>query len=384
MSELGAYWLKDLFDQQTASSLANYLGALNAYFFFEVISDNLAMGLARPDNSDKQWHVSKEILLHFNAAMQAKLSGSPELTFFLLSSLSEKINTISCFNQSLTSHEIKVFANSFLRLNSSWSLEDLDKAAMTYLILNIESCCYCLQLFPEQPQMSSLLLQSLNARYQAVTSLLEMKHPIQRSFLTQCGLYSILVIPTLLYLIGVLNKIKFNHHLLENINSGSLLKVLECAAINIRLLNDVGTHLLSMPPQEIDDLQQRILSDIGQDSSNKNIFSFLSYISKQPDFFNLFIRIRKDIEHQEFNVCLDNLDINQKLTSNITQFFDNVRFFANLYQDKKVELGKSFALINDLLQDDSIGQLIMRMVVFHERLYAQEFENNQGDYATHR
>lgn len=386
MAELGTYWLSGIFDLRTTESLADYLGALNAYFFFEVVSDNLAMGLARPAEDDSEWQNRKEILLHFNAVMEKKLSGSSQSAFQLLEPLVDKINTISCFDQSLTSGEIKNFANAFLKLNPSYSMLALNKSAMTYLILNIESCLYCLNLFADKPQIKTLLLQSLNSRYQAVSSLLQMKNSTSLSLLTQWGLYSILVVPTLLYLIAALDKIKPSHQLTTITNDGLILKALEAAAVNIRLLNDIGTHLLQMSSQDILKLQNNIYNlfkdyDCYQ---SENIFVFLKFLAAHQDFYHLFARIRKDIEHREFNISLDNLYNDDNFDKNFDRFFDNIKFFANLYQEKRNELGELFTSLNDLLQDDSIGQLIMKMVVFHEQLYAREFENNQGDYATHR
>ncbi len=90
------------------------------------------------------------------------------------------------------------------------------------------------------------------------------------------------------------------------IDNGLLYSALADAALITRLLNDVGTHLLQMTTIERIQLYQKMQSYINNHQFD-SIFTCLSFLTKDPEFLLPLIRIRKDLQHGEFNICLDPL-----------------------------------------------------------------------------
>ncbi|QLH43805.1 MAG: hypothetical protein HWD59_14670 [Coxiellaceae bacterium] len=243
MSELSGYWLEGIYSDAIQHELANYLGALNAYFFFEVISDNLAIGLASPNNNDNQQQNERRTALKkFNDVMQQKLKGDTRPILELLSSISHLVNSISCFDQSLAATEARKLASEYTK-QTDISINELEHATLSYLALNIASCLEAYELVADHPIATSIL-NSLISRYSAVNTLLDMEKTITITTLTQCGTKTILVVPTLLYIISAIDKIKPNPNLPNVINNGSLLMAVRKASCLIRLQNDIGTPLL--------------------------------------------------------------------------------------------------------------------------------------------
>ena len=65
-------------------TLAEYSGLIHAYFMYELVSDDLAIGLSLSPNRDASIQTRKDILHSFNGAMVKRLSGVPNHSSELL------------------------------------------------------------------------------------------------------------------------------------------------------------------------------------------------------------------------------------------------------------------------------------------------------------
>lgn len=383
-SELAAALLCDLFDPSVLEKLSFYAGALNAYFYFEVISDNLAIGLASPQNHDLGWKQRQSVLLHFNTIMQQKLMGEQTPAAALLSPLSGQISNISSFQQSLSPAEIKKIAQYYQAQQSQTLMNDLEYSTLSYLVLNIESCLHAIALLPDHFARPNLL-SSLCNRYLAMNELLQLDKTLSLTNLADYGTQTILVMPTLFYLLGAINKITPNPLLMDIFEQGLLMRALECAAAVVRILNDVGTILLKAT---VDDrvVFRQTLSSLYQTQTAKNphlsVIDFLSGIAESDPFFLPLTRIRKDITYHEFNICLDNLRRQSPNGGTLDVFFKDLIFFIELYHQRYADLTITLENITSHLQNSSISNMILRMVTFHEQLYTKDFAHSQGEFAT--
>ena len=364
--------------------LTHYLGALNAYLFYEVVSDNLAIGLAVPQQQDLTYQLRQQVLLDFNNIAEQKLAGNPTPALNLLAPLVTKINSISSYKQSLGSHALQRFTQCYVSQRPQIAIDELEYDELVQLALNIESCVRLNQLMEAHP-IASELTSSLIDRYAAVNNLLRLNNEdIDLLKLADYGTKTILVVPTLLFVIGALDSCQPNSRLPDVINNRLLINALEKAACLVRLLNDIGTQLLLGSEAHRMQFCERLLQIYHEQSScqkSNTILEFLEKIAETDEFFKAFTRIRKDIKYGEFNLCLHNLKKSSDTHAAIDQFFNNVQFYAQLYQRQRNELTQLLATINNYLHCDKASHAILRFVVFHEKIYACEFESSQGEYA---
>ncbi len=378
MVELDVALLSGLFDDAIQQSIASYLGRLNAYFFFEVVSDNLAIGLSSREKLSSSAQMRREILLHFNTIMQQKLMGDETKTSILLSKQADNIKAISSHEQSLATTAIRRIAASYVAENPGSSLDELDYSILNYLILNIEAC---VNLSPSirQSIIHTKLNEQLKNRYFAVNVLLQDKGLSDLSVLADYGKATILVIATLIYIIAAIDNIEPIPHLNEILTNGTLLNSIADAASIVRMDNDIGTKLLASSEEYKIKLKGKLL-ELSQQSPSRTLTELLLNIAQTQEFSRILSRIRKDIVNNEFNISLANIQ-NLDTKSAIAVFCNNLEFFTQLNQHKHQNLSLTLKNIDQTLKSNKIGLLILRMVKFHEQLYSEDFDNNKGEYA---
>jgi len=358
--------------------LLPYAARLNAYLTYEVVSDNLAIGLAHYMPEDQTHELRREILRVFNRAMIARLRGDPRPAAELLSPLRAITRPISVFQQSLNRDTQISCAQAYLKYHANGlTLDDLEYQAWPALVANIEACASLVQAM-DAFHCGPVFKDGLIARYQAVNHLLEQDH-LTREQMAQIGADSILVMPVLVYYTAVLGEILRPRRGLRSLaENGALAGVMRDAALLVRLLNDLGTPLVMLSPTE-----QEVLVDmlIVYYQTNPSDMRTLSDVLIGIDDMSLLTRIRKDLEFNEFNVALyGTLDI-QPVPKAIKAFGRNLVYFTQLYHHRYACLREDLDAISRALNDDRIGALALRFVGFHEYLYNSPFNTTVGEYA---
>lgn len=380
--ELEISMLDNIVDQKsTFQKLSPYLGFLNAYFAFETIQDNLAIGLAGwfQDNNPIR-ELQRTIVKNFNPIMIAKLKGDPRSVAALLAPYIEITQSISAYERCLSPDKMYEFANEYGQYrNDSSLLFELEHCFYPILLLNVETCLDLLRSL-EKHSIYPLLQESLIARYTSVDKILKSGNTTSAFDLADLGAKTILVLPTLIYCIGALNVVEPNTSLNKAIKDGSLTKGVYSSALLVRLLNDIGTNLLTLNETERVYFFQK-LQQLHQQQQFNSILELLFAASESMQMAHMMVRIRKDIKYGEFNICLDNIKNINNTFQALNEFFDKITFYSNLYKKYYSILVSSCNTIEEHFHDTKVSKLIFNMFKFHEKMYSIKFESKYGDYA---
>lgn len=380
IAELSAFLLYDLFDSSFQEKISFYLGALNCYFFFEIVSDNLAIGLAGNQKSNRQM---QSALYIFNEIMQQKLLGDDRETCLLISPMADKIRHFSIFDQSLFPSELlklfKLYNQNHVNVND----QNLQYNLLDYLILNIEACLKVTQ-YTKDPLIKPILVKSFCSRYAANSALLRLDKATSLELLIDYGTQTILIIPVLLYILSSINNIMMYPNWQNLMQSGLLYKAIETASRLIRIVNDIGTQLINSTQDELKAFQRQFI-DHCQNAGQNGKFSFLhllSSFSENERFADNLTRIRKDIKYNEFNICLDNVRFIKDGKESCDLFFNNLKVCCEIYKQQRLQLLLLLEEIDNQVRNENISLPILRIVEYHEKLYENSFENSSGEFAT--
>jgi hypothetical protein len=188
---------------------------------------------------------------------------------------------------------------------------------------------------------------------------------------------TIMVIPTLAYYIGVLGEIVRPIEGIDAIvDSGLLFDALYDAALLVRLLNDMGTRLLIQTHDERTALFDKLKAKAAK--SNARTLDVL-LMESLDQFAALFTRIRKDVLHREFNLCLH--DYASPVMDALTLFEQEVGHVSQKYAEAQTRLKRNLHVISEVLNDHAVSELIGRFVKFHEVLYLHAYDEPLGEYA---
>ncbi len=368
-------------DSVTFQKLSPYLGFLNAYFAFETIQDNIAIGLAAwfPVNNPTRV-LQYEIIKNFNPIMIKKLQGDVTPTEKLLAPYVTMAQEISAYERCLSPSKMYKFASEFEQYcNNPSLLFELEHCFYPILILNVATCL-ALQHSLHQNKMYSFLQETLIARYASVDKLLMSAKTATAMELADLGAKTILVLPTLVYCIGALDVVSPNPFLCKAIQDHSLMKSIYSCALLVRLLNDIGTNLLTLKETERNNFFKD-LKLFAQRQKFNSLLEFLLAVSDSSELGTMMIRIRKDVKYGEFNVCIDNLtDIND-FQQALNEFCEKIIFYSKLYQQYSTTLTETCDHLTKILGDTKISKFIFNMFKFHEKMYSLKFESRSGDYA---
>lgn len=350
-------------------NILSYIAALNAYFAYEVISDDLGIGTMYPTLKNKSQELCKEIIIKFNNAMQEKLMGNKNSSSILLKPYASLINSIPSYNH-------HYFAEQYIKLHphAHTSIHELEYSLGIYLSLNIDACQNFINLLKDHP-IYILLKKSVTERYTALNQLFKVDHFTSPKTLAEHGAKTILITPTLAYLIGVVDIFYPNPKLNKIIQQNLLAKPLEISSCMIRLFNDAGSKLIMASNDEqelvfnkIRQIYQKQIS-IFRDTS---ILDFLEEIYKTQCELNIqsyLKRIKKDIIHGEFNICYDNVRYLVVSEESLNMFFENIRYYSNLYQIDKATLTNHLQDIDKQLGSTKISTIILNSIKFHQKHY---------------
>jgi hypothetical protein len=372
LANLTVMLLDGLVEDDDWSALLPHAAAMNVYQVYEVISDNLGIGvLDLLDNPDPDPAVQRDLLRGFNAAMVRRLHGSPEPAAALLAELADSAAQFSALDHSLASETHHRLAAAFGKPG------EVEFGLWPALVANIESCVALVDRLDGSP-IGEEVRDGLVLRYSAVSRALCGRHlPLVE--LAAVGAQAILVVPTLGYYVGVLTELgKPVPAIVEVVQDGTLPEALYDAAVLVRLLNDLGPAILQADPRPRRALLRALHT------------AYQAAPDRYPDIGPLLLdaapakmgaRLRKDLRHREFNVCLYGLRHATSVPEALVTFADSVDYFARLYTVHHNRLGRALDRLTVRLGDARVSTLVERFVQFHEKLYARPHTVASGDYA---
>jgi hypothetical protein len=356
-------------------ALAGYAAIINVQQMYEVVSDNLAIGLAHPKNGDDTFAVRRKLLSVFNGAMIERLRGSKAAAPELLEPVEALMRQVSTAEQSLSPDKHRALADAFLAERSGASRTELEHALWPSLLANIETT-RDLSRATASCGVGELITQGLIARYAGVDRLLAeptMSFPERLRASTD----AIMVVPTLAYYVGVLAEIiRPTPSLASTIDDGLLFSAFHDAAVQVRLLNDIGPRLLVQADEE-----RRTLVDSLRGTADRSSSPTLDalLIESLAEWGPLFTRIRKDVLHRELNLCVH--DYTSRAADALSLFEEELAAASREYHVSRARLVAATRALDRQLGDEAIGSLIRRFVGFHEALYARDYDDPLGEYA---
>lgn len=384
---LSAYLLEDIVAPEDWKKLARFAGRLNTYFMYEVVSDDLAIGLSPLAVKDPTYPLRRQILYAFNHVMVERLSGEPTHSADMLAPLQSLTGAISGFTQSMTEDKHNLILRSYLQQYPVATSDDIEYGVWPVLIANIE-LCRDLADSMDKLQTGWMVRKGLIDRYQSTTELLEAGHELPLNQLVDIGTRSILVTATLAYFTGVLAEILDpQDSLAAIIEDGTLGDALSTAALLVRLLNDIGLPL-TLNVYEREQMMSALwhYHEMNPQASNGGIAHLLVSAAENPSFQTQFgdaallTRFHKDAAAGEFNICLHNLAYVESVEQGLNMLEGNLMYFAELYQQSSLHLQNTLGDINAKLKSPTISILIQRFVQFYAMLYAKPYKTSAGEY----
>lgn len=360
--------LDGVLEPQEIDAILPYIVMMNVFLVYEVVSDNLAIGLIKASPQDER----RQVLKVFNETSVLRLLGVEidyEAQFRPYEKAFERIST---FEQSLSPHKHHKFAAEYSAQNPSADMHAIEYSLYPQLVANMDGAKAVIDSLAGT-RSQELVRTSMIRRYRDGGVWL---HRANFDFedLFYFGTGSILVIPTLAYYIAVigeiLRKFKKVRFIIED---KSLAKALEIAALLVRLLNDIGTYLLRS-----DDAAR---SAVVRDVQTRTTQTGLSLNAVIPDLFEenpqVYTRLRKDVHFGEYNLLLASLPPHNA----IDKFGSHLHIFAHRYQKSRAELEVILNQIDNRLGERFVSIIIWRFVLFHEGLYANASNLPEGEYA---
>ncbi len=352
--------------------LLSYSVPMNLYLIFEVASDDLAIQLSNRTLWKSEHYQRRTLLTTFNQAMVERLRGRDYVATHLLNDVRDLVREVSGFEQSLIPDKYHALARSFLAKNPGVHMGDLEFALWPRLAMNVETCVAVAQTV-RHLAVGPIVSQGLLSRYQSVNTLLRGDN-LALSERIHIGVNTILVIPTLAYYIGVIaEEIEPIDNFRSVVDSGELSEALYHAALAVRLLNDLGTPLLTEPG-----LCKELVRMLRSKLRNSHKFSY-SLMETFQHFGADLARLQKDTVHGEFNVALSDLD--ELSAEEATESFEwRLTAITSMYAQSRTHLEMHSEAITRRLHNDVVSTMINRFVDFHASLYVNAYTNPLGEY----
>jgi hypothetical protein len=366
-----------MFGEEELTVLVHHATPMNIYLTFEVISDNLAFGLTDRQNHDETYYLRQHLMSHFNRRMCTALKYQNFAAWEALDAERGVAERISVFEQSLSPAVHARLAEAFLRQHPGTSLYDLEYGLHPLLVTNFQAC---LDLYrsSEQMQMGKIIQRGLYHRYATAERVLHNPR-LDMSRLVKASTYAILIMPVVAhYLEGVANEIGLADRLPAVIHDHLIFRTLYDAAMLIRLLNDIGTNAI-LNGEQRETLLMDLMAKARRVRSN-DVYAFLREVADEQGV--AFNRIGKDVKHGEFNMALYNMQYVTTVQDAVYVLGERLQYFSNLYEERFVRLKQRLMTIAERLGDDRLSGLILRAILFHEKMYAKDYRTDEGEYAT--
>ena len=374
---LSSQMIGDLIEPENRQTIAQYCGRINAYFLYEIMSDNLANGLSTLCIIDENASVRHDILYAFNEVMVGRLKGEHNATAELLKPIEGLTKNISCFAQSMTPRKHQVCLEAYLELHPKVDYKQIEYGIWPILVANIESC-YELAEYMSHFQVGEQMTQGFIDRYEGVNRTLEVDRGLPLDELVRMGMQTASVIPVLAYFGGVLTEIIGTEpqlHLV--IQDGTLADALMTSAVIVRLVNDVGM-LLMLSQNERKAVMDSLREHHQLNAADIDAIDYM--LMSAPDEFAMLTRLQKDLMHGEFNIALHNLAYSNTMGEALTLLENNIANLSEMYYRSQAHLHDLLASIDRRLANRTLSNLIAGFVRFHEMIYAEPYNSTIGEY----
>ncbi len=182
------------------------------------------------------------------------------------------------------------------------------------------------------------------------------------------------------YLEGLADAVGVRDRLPDAMRDHLVFKNVYLTALLIRLLNDIGTHLIVQSDAERAALIAKLRRDAARSRSRSR--SFRTFLRDSVgDFGPVFTRIAKDVNKGEFNIALYKLDLYDSVDDALVVFGQRLDHFAHLYGRGLRRLEHHLDELAHRLGHAAPSTMLMRAVRFHEMVYANAYNGETGDYA---
>ncbi|GAA5530826.1 hypothetical protein Hgul01_04649 [Herpetosiphon gulosus] len=348
-------------DRDHWDHLCAEFSSLLLYQRYEVISDNLAMGLALTDAPHAP------VVAAFNRMIIAVLTDTAPID---LRALQQITATVPWLDQHLAAAQYRAMVDAFR--------PDAQLEAWIPLSANILACRDMLAQI-QHPVTNARIRQGILDRYAAMHTLCTTPAPHSLDDLIRLQTATMLVIPTLDYCVNLYGQIYHDDpteqdaiathpHLHALINDASFL---------VRCLNDCGPSLMLADPDSIAQAYHALY----QATPPAPAESWMAWLLRAADGDTHFYRLHKDVTFREFNLLFADLTAEQAIPSVLDQLITNTHTVAQHYQVTLQRfLQTSTSLADQPLLTIPVG-IITRMVTFHQQLYANHYGDLSGDYA---
>lgn len=369
--------LSGLVEEDRWPIMLRYAGTMNAYQVLEVISDNLAIGLGNPTLGDDDRR-RRALVSSVNRAMIETLTPGRRTPAVLLLSgqARDAARHASSFELSLAAQTHSDMADEYVRFRAAQGAtpavrDELEYGLWPALIANVETCRELVEAM-EGTATAELLRQGLMDRYRAVDRTLFAEH-LSRLELASTGAHTILVAPTLAFIVGALvEKVHEVSRYPQMVLNGLVSEVLADAALLVRLQNDIGTRLLRMTAAQ----QAARLHHLRSGDAEGGV-ELLAAHGDDPDF----TRLHKDLVNGENNVALWHARRAESAAQAWPALGESLAYYAGLYAQHSAQLATGLAELDGRLDDRRAGTVIERFVRFHERMYGHQHTVLVGEYA---
>ncbi|MEP6987479.1 MAG: hypothetical protein ABI970_17880 [Chloroflexota bacterium] len=356
-------------------TLAEYSGLIHAYFMYELVSDDLAIGLSLLPSRDASVQTRKDILHSFNGAMVKRLSGVPNHSSELLEFIQPSTLNIDGYNQASANEKYMAHFRQFVKAQSNRTVESFE--LWPILVANVEACNALVEA-TESLEISPIIRQGFINRYASVSQSLDAHINMTLEELTNIGTHTVSVIPVLAYYIGVLTEVIDPQPEIKGVIEDGLLEdALATAATIIRILNDMGVVATYSTGK-----RTSLIHSLWKASENKpmNVQSITQLLCHVANKTEALTRFQKDILYGEFNICLHNLAYTESIEYGISIFGENLTYFAQLYRQSQMHLRDVLAGLDRRLKNNAVSNLINGFINFHEQIYTHRFDTTAGEY----
>ncbi|MGW7440222.1 hypothetical protein [Streptomyces sp. NPDC054849] len=367
-------------DRDELDALGAYSTFMSVHQIYEVVSDNLAIGLAGPGLASRVGPVAQEreeILRSFNPAAAESLSATDcRLAQAAFAAWESLARGISAFRNSNNEAEHRALAEAYGREHPGEDLSALEFSVAPCLLANITSGLSMADVVRDLATWD-LFITGLARRYTAVQRLLT-ERPTEVEALLSIGTDSIMVVSTIAYYTGLINEVvRPLPGYRKVLDDGSVQRLLADAALLVRLVNDVGTRLLEQAPQDRRQLVARLRASA--DAARAEDLEQVLWQAQAAEGA-LLTRLKKDVGFGEFNVCLDGIR-HLPAHDGLAHFEDRLDRVTSLYQRTLGSLAMGAAELRARTGSSLVGGPALRFVHFHQELYRKTFDDQMGDYA---
>jgi hypothetical protein len=341
---------------------------------YEIISDNLAIGLADALGNDRATTAKRRVLAVYNQVMIDKLNGAAAPVALLMAPARAAASELSAFAHNHNPAKTKALASAFAA--------DADRqAALEHdlwpaLVASCEATLALSQRLSGTP-VGAMVSQGLLARYAGVSTLIA-GGAFDLAKRLSIGADTILVRPTLAFFSGMIaQEIRPMRHWSTVVGDETVHRALSDSAVLVRLLNDVGTELLTTGEDTLTPQLTRLRSATPRDEITTLRALFGQCLETLGPAFN---RIRKDVVLGEFNVALDE-HAPRAASACVAEFIANIGELRRIFAERSRSLSSGLEVLSDRLGDPLLSNIINAFVQFHAQLYRHHFDDARGEFA---